>query len=94
MTFKTIKNMIDFDNLISILLIFEAYSQMHFMNSSASLISQKVTIVEKAMTEVKKIRAEKQVVDVLNAWNNSIINSIYDLSLNSNVLMWRENNTN
>jgi hypothetical protein len=44
------------------------------------------------MTDVRKFTTERQVADVLNIRNNFIITSIHDLSLNSNVLIWRENN--
>jgi hypothetical protein len=42
------------------------------------------------MTEVKKFRVEKQIVDALNTRNNSNVSSIHDLLLNSDVLIWRE----
>ncbi len=50
--------------------------------------------IEKAMIEVRKLRAERQVADALNTRNDLIIISIHDLFLNSNVLIWRENNAN
>jgi hypothetical protein len=46
------------------------------------------------MIEIRKFRAERQIVDVLNIRNDSIIISIHDLFLNSNVLVWREDNVN
>jgi hypothetical protein len=48
-------------------------------------------IIEKAMIEMRKFRAERQVADTLNIRNDLIIISIHDLFLNSNVLIWREN---
>jgi hypothetical protein len=51
-------------------------------------------IIEKVMIEIRKIRAERQIVDALNIRNNLIIISIHDLLLNSNVLVWRKNNVN
>jgi hypothetical protein len=50
--------------------------------------------IEKVMTEIKKFRAKRQIIDVLNIRNELIIILIHDLSLNSNVLVWRENNIN
>ena len=42
------------------------------------------------MEEVKKLRAERQVVDALNIHNGPKITAIYNLPLNSPVLVWRE----
>jgi hypothetical protein len=47
-------------------------------------------IIEKAMIEIRKFRAKRQIADVLNTRNDSIITSIHDLLLNSDVLVWRE----
>jgi hypothetical protein len=91
MIVKAINDTIDFDELMFILLIFEAYSRMHIMNLSISSIIQRAMIIEKAMIEIRKFRAERQMIDVLNIRNDSIIISIHDLFFNSNVLIWRDN---
>ncbi len=87
MIVKAINDTIDSDDLMLILLIFETYLRMHVMNFSISSITQRVMTIEKAMIEIRKFRAERQIVDVLNIRNDSIIISIHDLSLNSNVLI-------
>ncbi len=91
MIVKAINDTIDSDDLMLILLIFEAYLCMHVMNSSISSITQRTMTIEKAMIEIRKFRVERQIIDVLNIRNNSIIISIHDLFLNSNVLIWRNN---
>ncbi len=92
MIVKAINDTIDSDKLMLTLLIFNVYSRMHVMNSSISSINQRAIAIEKAMTEMRKFRTEWQVEDALNIRNESIVTSIHDLSLNSNVLIWRENN--
>jgi hypothetical protein len=87
MIVKAINDTVDSDELMSTLLIFDAYSKMHVMNSSTSSISQRAMTIEKVMTEVRKFRAERQVADALNIRNDLIVISIHDLSLNSNVLI-------
>jgi hypothetical protein len=87
MIVKAVNDTTDLDELMSTLLVFEAYSRMHVMNLSISSINQRTMIIEKAMTEMRKFRTERQVADVLNIRNESIITSIHDLSLNSNVLI-------
>jgi hypothetical protein len=90
MIVKAINDTVDSDDLILILLIFEAYSCMHVMNLSISSITQRIMIIEKAMIEIKTFRVERQIVDALNIRNDSIIISIHDLFFNSDVLIWRE----
>jgi hypothetical protein len=87
MIVKTINDIVDFDELVSTLLIFDVYSRMHVMNSSISSINQRAMTIEKVMTEVRKFRAERQIANVLNTRNDFIIISIHDLSLNSNVVI-------
>jgi hypothetical protein len=91
MIVKAINDTVDFDDLVLILLIFETYLCMHLMNFSISSITQRVMIIEKAMIEIRKFRAERQMIDALNIRNESIITSIHDLLLNSDVLVWRDN---
>jgi hypothetical protein len=91
MIVKAINDTVDSDDLMLILLIFETYFRMHFMNLSASSITQRAMIIEKVMIEIRKFRAERQIVDALNIRNNSIVTSLHDLSLNSDVLVWRDN---
>ncbi len=88
---KAINDTIDPDELMLTLLIFEAYSRMHVMNLSTSSIIQRIMTIEKAMIEIRKWRAERQIIDALNIRNDSIVISIHDLCLNSDVLMWRDN---
>jgi hypothetical protein len=84
---KTINDIVDLDELILTLLIFDVYSRMHIMNSSISSINKRAIIIDKIMIEVRKFRAERQVPDVLNTRNDLIIILIHDLFLNSNVLI-------
>jgi hypothetical protein len=60
---------------------------MHALNLSSSTIVQRAVAVKKAMKEVRKLRTERQINDALNIRNDSLINLIHDLSLNSNVLV-------
>ncbi len=54
MTFKILNNSIEFDDLILILLIFEAYSRMIKMNVSSFTIIQRAIAMKKTMKEVQK----------------------------------------
>ncbi len=92
MTFKTLNDSTDFNDLVSILLVFDAYSRMIKMNASFSTITQRSIAMRKAMKEVRKTIASRQMNDALNMRNDSSTILIHDLSLNSLVLMYREKN--
>jgi hypothetical protein len=87
MIVKAINDTIDSDELMLILLMFETYLRMHVMNLPISSIPQRAIAIEKAMIEIRKFRAERQIVDALNTRNDSIVISVHDLLLNSNVLV-------
>jgi hypothetical protein len=89
MTFKVINDSIELDELILILLVFEAYSRMIEMNFSSFTITQRAIAMKKTMKEVQKFIATRQMNDVLNTRNDSIF-LIHNLSLNSSVLIFRE----
>jgi hypothetical protein len=43
--------------------------------------------------EIQKLRARRQIANALNTRNGSSTTDIYELPLNSDVLVWREGNT-
>jgi hypothetical protein len=93
MTFKILNDSIEFDDLILTLLIFEAYFRMIEMNASSSTITQRAIAMKKTMKEVQKFIAIRQMNDALNTRNDSIL-LIHNLSLNSSILIFRENKDN
>ena len=94
MTIKTLNDIADPNGLVFTLLIFETYSRMHHLDPSASNIIQRVAAISKAMNEMRKIMTEKQIRDALNTRNDSIVNHFHDLSINSEILVWRKSNAN
>jgi hypothetical protein len=63
------------------------------LDPSAPIITQQATAVRKAIEEVAKIRAKRQVNNALNQRNSLLAEAIHDLPLNSDVLVWRKGNT-
>jgi hypothetical protein len=81
------------NGLVLTLLVFGAYPRISTLDPPAPTITQQATAVRKAMAEVAKIRAERQVNNALNQRNSPSVKAIHDLPLNSDVLVWREGNT-
>jgi hypothetical protein len=94
MTFKVINDSIELDELILTLLIFEAYLRMIEINASSFTITQRAIAMRKAMKEVQKLIAIRQMNDALNTQNDLVTILIHELSLNSSVLMFRESKNN
>ena len=88
MFFKTFNDFIKSNKLIFIFLIFEIYFKIIDSNASSSTIIQRVVTMRKIMNEIKKNIASRKINNALNIRNESFIDSIHALSLNSFVLMY------
>jgi hypothetical protein len=94
MTFKALNDFAEFNELILTLLVFETYSRMIEMNASSSTIIQRFVAMRKVMNEVRKSIVARQMNDALNTQNDSFSILIHALSLNFDVLVYREKNDN
>ena len=56
-------------------------------------VVQRAAALRKAIDEVKKLRANRQIRDALNTRNGPKVDAVHDLLLNSPVLVQREENT-
>jgi hypothetical protein len=92
MTFKTLNDFVDLNELVSTLLVFDAYSRMTKMNASSSIITQRLITMRKIMNEIREFNISRQINDALNTRNESTIIMIHDLSLNFSILIFREDN--
>ena len=93
MAVKATNDTAGLDGLVPTLLVFGAYPRMSELDPPAPSITQRAAAIKKAMEEIARIRARKQVNDALNQRNGPSVTTIHDLPLNSDVLVWREGNT-
>jgi hypothetical protein len=93
MAFKAINDTAGPDGLVPTLLAFGAYPRMTDLDAPSPTVTQRANAIKKAMAEVRKVRAERQVADALAQRNGPITSHVHDLPLNSPVLVWREGNT-
>jgi hypothetical protein len=94
MSFKALNDSTNLDDLIFSLFVFEAYSKMIEINALSSTITQRSIAMRKTMNEVRKLIATRHLNDALNIWNDLFSILIHNLSLNSDVLVYRERNDN
>ena len=57
------------------------------INNTTPTVSRRAAVIKKAIAELRKIQAKRQVTDVLAMRNGPIVTLIYDLALNSSVLV-------
>jgi hypothetical protein len=94
MTFKTLNDSINLDDLIFTLLVFDAYFRIIEMNVSSSTIIQRFFAIRKTMNDVRKLNVIRQLNNALNTRNDLFSILIHNLSLNFNVFVFREENDN
>jgi hypothetical protein len=93
MAFKAINDSAGPDGLIPTLLVYGAYPRMSEFDAPSPTVAQRAAAIKKAMAEIQKLRAKRQVADALNTRNGPNTDGIHELELNSLVLVWREGNT-
>jgi hypothetical protein len=94
MAVKAINDTAGPDGLIPTLLVFGTYPRLTQLDPPAPTITQRAQAIKKAMAEVVKLRDARQVTEALRQRNGPQTSQIHSLSINSDVLVWRENNNN
>ena len=92
MSFKAINDSVGPNGLVPTLLVFGAYPRMTELDAPSPSITQRGIAMKKAMDEVRKCTASRQVNDALNTRNGPSTAAVHDLPINSPVLVYREGN--
>jgi hypothetical protein len=87
MAVKAINDTAGPDGLVPTLLVYGAYPRMTNLDPPALSIIDRATVIRKAMSEIAKLRAKQAVNSALNHRNGPNITLVYDLPLNSKVLV-------
>ena len=88
--FKAINDSAGPDGLIPTLLVYGAFPRMTEYDPPSPTIAERAVAIKKAMDEVQKQRAKRQIQDALRTRNGPNTTAIHDLELNSDVLVWRD----
>ncbi|KAI0991310.1 hypothetical protein K3495_g16877, partial [Podosphaera aphanis] len=91
MAVKAINDTAGPDGLVPTLLVFGTYPRMSELDPPTATISERAIAIKKAMNEVRKLKAARQVTEALRQRNGPRSDKIHNLPLNSDVLVWREN---
>jgi hypothetical protein len=87
MAFKAINNSAGLNSLVLTLLVFRAYPKIIESDTPSSTVAQRAITIKKAMAEIYKLQAERQITDTLNTRNRPITNKVHNLSSSLLVLV-------
>ena len=92
LSFKAINNFVGPNSLVSTLLVFGIYPRITESDAPSPSITQGIMAMRKTMDKVRKCTTSQQVNDALNTWNRCSTAVIYNLPINSSVLVYCEGN--
>jgi len=90
MAIKAINNTTGPDGLVPTLLVYRAYPKISNLDPPAPSITEQTAAIQKAITEIVKLQAKQTVNSTLHHHNRPDTTSVYNLLLNSEVLIWHK----
>src|SRR6266576_5067781 len=90
MAVKAINDTASPNGLVPTLLVYGAYLRISKLDPPAPLVIDRAAVIRKAMAEVVKLRAKQTVNNALYYRNRPNTTLVYNLPLNSKVLIWRK----
>jgi hypothetical protein len=90
MAVKAVNDTAGPDGLVPTLLVYGAYPRMSNLDPPVPSVTHLAAIIRKAMAEIVKLQAKQAVNSALHHRNGPDITLVYDLLLNSEVLVRRK----
>jgi len=90
MAVKAINNTTGPNRLVPTLLVYRAYLRISKLDPPTPFVTDWAAIIQKAIAEIVKLRAKQTVNNALYYRNGPNITLVHNLSLNSEVLIWRK----
>ena len=87
MAVKAVNNTAGPDGLVPTLLVYGAYPRMSNLDPPAPSITERAAVIWKAMAKIVKLRAKQAVSNALYYRNGPNTTLVYNLPLNSKVLV-------
>ena len=87
MAIKAINNTAGLDRLVPTLLVYGAYLRISKLDPLTPSIIERAAAIQKAIAEIVKLRAKQTVNNALYYHNGPNITLVYNLPLNSKVLI-------
>ena len=90
MAIKAVNNTASPNGLVPTLLVYRAYLRISKLDPPAPSVMDRAAAIQKAMAEIVKLRAKQTVNNALYYRNGPNTTLVYNLLLNSKVLIWRK----
>ena len=90
MAVKAVNNTAGPNRLVPTLLVYRAYLRISKLDPPAPSIIERAAVIQKAMAKIVKLQAKQTVNNVLYYYNGPNITLVYNLLLNSKVLIQQE----
>ena len=87
MAVKAVNNTASPNGLVPTLLVYGAYLRISKLDPPAPSITERAAVIRKAMAEIVKLRAKQTINNALYYRNGPNITLVYNLPLNSKVLI-------
>jgi hypothetical protein len=87
MAIKAINNTTGPNRLVPTLLVYRAYPRISNLDPPAPSITNRAAIIQKAIAEIIKLQAKQAVNSALHHYNRPNTTLVYNLPLNSKVLI-------
>ena len=87
MAVKAINNTASPNRLVPTLLVYRAYLRISKLDPPAPSIIERATIIQKVIAEIVKLRAKQTINNALYYYNGPNTTLVYNLPLNSKVLI-------
>ena len=87
MAIKAVNNTSSLNRLVPTLLVYRAYLRISNLDSPTPSIIKQAAIIQKAIAEIVKLWAKQTVNNALYYYNRPNITLVYNLPLNSKVLI-------
>jgi len=87
MAIKAINNTAGPNKLVPTLLVYRAYLRISNLGPPAPSITERAAVIQKVIAEIVKLRAKQTVNNALYYHNGPNITLVYNLPLNSKVLV-------
>ena len=87
MAVKAVNNTAGPNRLVPILLVYRAYLRISNLDPPAPSVTDRAAVIRKAIAEIIKLRAKQTINSALYYYNGPNTTLIYNLPLNSKVLI-------
>jgi hypothetical protein len=90
MAIKAVNDTAGPDGLVPTLLVFGTYPQMTTTNTPFLTVTERGKAITKAMKQIAKLHAKRQVTDALRQRNGPNISDTLDVLISKDVLVYKE----